>query len=74
MFFLTTGETIKSKRIERDITQSELADMIGVSKTYIYLIESDKKMPSLKMIIKISRVLRYSVDELIGTDEKLGLV
>ncbi len=71
---MTTGETIKSKRIERDITQSELADMIGVSKTYIYLIESDKKMPSLKMIIKISRVLRYSVDELIGTDEKLGLV
>ena len=71
---MTTGETIKSKRIERDITQSELADMIGVSKAYIYLIESDKKMPSLKMIIKISRVLRYSVDELIGTDEKLGLV
>ena len=71
---MTTGETIKSKRIERDITQSELAEMIGVSKTYIYLIENDKKTPSLKMILRISRVLRYSVDELIGSEEKLGLV
>lgn len=71
---MTTGETIKSKRIERDITQSELADMVGVSKTYIYLIESDKKTPSLKMIVKISRALRYSVDELIGTEEKFSVV
>lgn len=71
---MTTGETIKSKRIERDITQSELADMVGVSKTYIYLIENNKKTPSLKMIIRISRVLRCSVDELIGSEEKIGLV
>lgn len=71
---MTTGETIKAKRIERDITQSELADMIGVSKTYIYLIENDKKTPSLKIIVRISRALRYSVDELIGSEEKLGLV
>ena len=71
---MTIGESIKSKRIERDITQSELADMVGVSKTYIYLIENDKKTPSLKMIMKISRVLRYSVDEIIGTEEKFSVV
>lgn len=67
---MTTGEVIKNKRIERDLLQSELAQMVGVSKTHIYCIEKGRRKASFETMIRIANVLRCSVDELIGTDNK----
>lgn len=65
---MTTGENIRRKREEKDILQSELAQLVGVSKTHIYCIEKSKRKASLDTIVKIARVLRCPVDELIGDE------
>ena len=65
------GKKIKLARIESDLIQSELADRMGVTQNYISLIETDKKMPSLKTLIKIARELDVSPGELLS-GERLG--
>ena len=67
---MTTGEVIKNKRIERDLLQSELAQMVGVSKTHIYCIEKGRRKASFETMVRIARVLRCSVDELVGNENK----
>lgn len=54
---------IKNKRLQKRITQKQLAEMIGVSQAYISKIESDEFINiTLIEIIKLSKAL--SIDEL----------
>lgn len=59
-------ENLKQKRLERDITQSELAKYAGITQAMLNYIESGTKIPSLAVTIKIADVLRCSIDELLG--------
>lgn len=65
------GKKIKLARIRAGLVQSELADRIGVTQNYISLIETGKKMPSLKTFTKIARELDVSPSELLS-GEQLG--
>lgn len=49
----------------RGLTMQELADAIGVSQSYISEIESGKKDGSLKVLKKISQVLKVDLDLLV---------
>jgi DNA-binding XRE family transcriptional regulator len=51
------GTILKEKRERREITQSELAEMIGVTDVYISLIERDKRTPSIEVIKKLNSVI-----------------
>ena len=54
---------IKNTRMEKRITQKQLAEMIGVSQAYISKIESDEFINvTVIEIIKLSKAL--SIDEL----------
>lgn len=44
------GALIKNKRKEIGVTQEQLADVSGVSLSYIKLIESNKVNPTISMI------------------------
>jgi transcriptional regulator with XRE-family HTH domain len=46
------GNTIKGLRIESGMTQSELAEMIGVDHTYISKIENGTSKPPSKRVLK----------------------
>jgi len=48
------GTTIKSIRKKKGISQKEFAKFLDKTPTYISLIESDKKTPSLKFIQEIA--------------------
>lgn len=50
---------------EANMTQKELADAIGVTKSIISRYINKQRMPSLKNIINMSDVLNISIDELI---------
>jgi len=55
-----------SLRIERaikNITQAELADLIGVSRQTINTIESNRYVPSTVLALKIARVFDKPVEE-----------
>ena len=60
--------TIKIERAIKNITQADLADLIGVSRQTINTIESKKYVPSTVLALKISRVFGKSVNELFELD------
>lgn len=62
---------LKMARVEKDLTQEELADLVGVTRQTIGLIEAGKYNPSLKLCLTMSKILGKGLEQLfwIG-DEK----
>ena len=60
--------TIKIERAIKNITQADLADLIGVSRQTINTIESNKYVPSTVLALKISKVFGKSVNDIFELD------
>ena len=60
---------IKIARMEKKLTQAELAKQIGVTRQTIGLIEKGQYNPSLQLCIAIARSLGKTLDELFWEDE-----
>jgi len=60
--------TIKIERAIKNITQADLADLIGVSRQTINTIESNKYVPSTVLALKISRVFGKPVNDIFELD------
>ncbi len=58
------GRRLRRLRLARDITQERLAEHIGISVTFLGLIERGVNAPSFETIEEIARVLRVPVAEL----------
>ena len=63
-----TGTTIKKLREAKGITQSDLAQQIGVSSQAISKWETAKGLPDISLIEPLSKVLGVSVMELMSGD------
>ena len=57
------GQLIRVLRTANNMTQREFAEKLGISNSYLSEIESDARLPSLKMLYKISKLLNFSMDE-----------
>lgn len=63
------GERIKQLRKMKGYSISELADLAGVSKSYLSYIERDlQNNPSLQVLAKIAAPLETSIEYLLGDD------
>ena len=62
---------LKKFRKERNIKQSELANMIGVSRSTVAMWESGSSQPSNEILIILSKTLNVSLDELLGNDNSM---
>ncbi|MFZ5944867.1 MAG: helix-turn-helix domain-containing protein [Bacillota bacterium] len=68
------GQNIRTLRLKSNITQVELAKLVGVSGSYIGYLERGKKNPSLDLLTKIAEGLNVSPDMLlISPDDKKNL-
>ena len=56
--------SIKVERTRKNITQGQLAEMVGVSRQTINAIELGKYNPSTVLSLKMSRVFEVSVNDL----------
>ena len=56
--------TIRVERAIKNITQAELAELIGVSRQTINTIESNRYVPSTVLALKIARVFGKPVEEI----------
>lgn len=65
---MVIGLRIKEARINKNLKQQQLADLVGVSRASICLYEQGKKTPSLKVFEKLSRELDVSPEYLMGND------
>ncbi len=61
---------IKELRARHDLTQAQLADLLGVRRETISFIEQGKYNPSLRLAYRIARALQSSLDELYLFDEE----
>lgn len=59
---------IKAARAALDMTQKDLADAVGVSRQTMNAIEKGDYNPTVKLCIKICKVLNKSLDELFCED------
>lgn len=59
------GKRLRQQRQQRGLTMEQLAEMVGLSKNYISLIERGQKMPSTTTLVKIVNTLHISADVLL---------
>ncbi|MFC6487501.1 helix-turn-helix domain-containing protein [Nitratireductor sp. GCM10026969] len=65
-----TGLKIRSFRRKAGLTQSALADRVGISASYLNLIESDKRSAAGMLLVKLGAELGVSPSELDGLAER----
>ena len=60
---------VKLARVERGHTQQELADLIGVTRQTIGLIEAERYNPTITLCLRLARVLGKSLNDLFWEEE-----
>ena len=63
--------TIKIQRAIKDLTQEQLAQLVGVTRKTINTIEKGKYVPSTYLALKLSKVLDVKVEELFQINTNL---
>lgn len=66
--FENLGYKLKSLRVKNQLTRRQVADLVGVSVSTIGLYESDERLPSLPVLVKLSTQYKASVDYLLDID------
>ena len=61
---MSLGKNIKAMRVNKEITQSELAENLGVSIRTVQNYESDNRNPGIKTLERISDYLNVNIDTL----------
>ena len=62
---MSIGENIRRIRLERNITQADLARRVGISQPMIAMIERGTKTVSLPLSKEIADVLGCSINDLL---------
>ena len=58
------NNTLKVQRAKKDLTQEQLADLVGVTRKTINTVENKKYIPSTYLALKLSQALNVTVEEL----------
>ena len=58
------GKKIQKLRKDKNLTQEEAAEKIGISRAYMGFIEQGRYAPSLEILEKISKILKVPLKEL----------
>jgi transcriptional regulator with XRE-family HTH domain len=59
------GKRVRELRLKAGWTQEQLAEAAGITTTYTSDLERGTKVPSLTIVLRISRAFRVSVAELL---------
>lgn len=64
------GDKLKTLRLRKKLTQKELANQLGLTKSVISAYETGLRMPSYDVLIAISKIFKVSTDYLLGIESK----
>ena len=64
------GRTIRRIRLEQAMTQQALASRLGISASYLNLIEHDQRNVTASLLIKLAEVLQIELASLSGASER----
>jgi len=65
------GAVLKEFRLEKKLSQQELADYSEVDRAYISQLELGDSVPSIVTIFKLAEVLKVKPQDIIGRVEQL---
>ena len=69
------GKFIKEKRLKKNLTQSEFANILGVTERTVSNWENGKNLPDLSLYNDICKILNITTNELInGMDLKKKII
>ena len=63
------GKNVKIERIKKDLTQEQLAEIMGVSQNYVANIEGGKANMSLAKILELANFLNIEIEKLLVFNE-----
>ncbi len=61
------GRRVKELRIERDLTQSELAEKVGLSNNFIGMVERGERNTSVDKIFKLAKAFDIKLAQFFET-------
>lgn len=64
------GNNLKELRQKYKMTQKELAEKVGVTKSVISYYELQERAPSPEVLIKLSKIFHITTDYLLGIEHK----
>lgn len=64
------GNTLKTLRLRKNMTQAQLANKLGLTKSVISAYETGLRLPSYDILIHIARIYNVSTDYLLGIEQK----
>ena len=67
---MKVAKKIKQARVERNMTQMDLADAMGVSYQAVSNWERGNSMPDISKLEQLCRVLELSIGELLGVESR----
>lgn len=62
------GNTLKTLRLQVNMTQPQLANKLGLTKSVISAYETGLRMPSYDVLIHIAQIFKVSTDYLLGQE------
>lgn len=62
------GKNLKRYRKDANLTQEQLAELVGIHPTYVGKLEIGKSNPSTKMLFRISRALKITLSDIFDFD------
>ncbi|MCP4573722.1 MAG: helix-turn-helix transcriptional regulator [bacterium] len=57
-------------RVEKGLSQSELADLVGATRQTVGLIENGRYNPSINLCVRIARALDRTLDQLFWREDE----
>lgn len=64
------GLRLRELRTAAKLTQSQLADRTGISRSTLYRYENSQNLPDSDIIIRLAMVLHTTTDYLLGLDDE----
>lgn len=63
------AENIKKLRTQKHLTQKELGSKLGITTSTVASYESQDRLPSIAVLIKLSSVFNVSIEYLLGINK-----
>lgn len=64
------GNKLKELRLQAGLTQKQLAEKLGVTKSVVSYYELQERCPSPEVLIKLANIFHVSADYLLGIENK----
>ena len=72
IYYICSMKNLKLRlaRVEKGLSQQDLADLVGATRQTIGLIEKGKYNPSLNLCVKIAKALNRTLNDLFWYEDK----